>query len=81
MRIGEALASVVIRNIILCFVAAAFAPARQAAREPDQPVSFSRACLGFAASLTITVVLMIGLSAAVSSPTLQAPVLELRGTI
>jgi hypothetical protein len=44
-------------------------------------VAFTRAGLGFAASLTVTVMLMIALEAAGSSPALKTAALGLRGTI
>jgi Mn2+/Fe2+ NRAMP family transporter len=79
MRIGEALTSLVIRSVIFCFVVAALAPARRDAA--DQLVSFSRACLGFAASVTVTVMLMLALGASIPHPAPDVAPLGLRGTI
>ncbi len=79
MRIGEALTSVVIRSVIFCFVIAAFAPTPRDA--VGQLASFARAGIGFAASLAITVMLMIALGATVPLPAPDAATLGLRGTI
>jgi hypothetical protein len=79
MRIGGALTSLVVRGVIFGFVVAALAPTpREAA---GHLVAFTRAGLGFAASLTVTVMLMIALEAAGSSPALKTAALGLRGTI
>ena len=79
MRIGGALTSVVVRGVIFGFVVAAFAPSpREAA---GHLIAFARAGLGFAASLTVTVLVMIALEAAGSSPALTTASLGLRGTI
>ncbi len=79
MRIGEAVLSIVVRGVIFCFEIAAFAPTPRPAA--DHLASFSRACIGFAASLTVTVVMMVALSAAGSSSRLEVAALGLRGTI
>jgi hypothetical protein len=77
MRTNGGITSLVIRSIIFCFVVAAFAPARRRAAPAS---SFSRASLGFCASVMITVILLMALGAALP-PAADAAPLGLRGTI
>jgi len=84
MRIGRALTAIAMRGVIFCFVVAAIGPwTRHDLALSAHLAAFSRACIGFAASVTLTVMLMLALSIAGSPPAAVATVaaLELRGTI
>jgi hypothetical protein len=81
MGIGRALTAIFIRGVIFCFVAAPVGPwTRDAPALPAHLAALSRACIGFAASVTLIVMLMLALSIAGSPSTTEAA-LELRGTI
>jgi hypothetical protein len=81
MGIGRALTAIFMRGVIFCFVVAAVGPwSRDDLALPAHLAAVSRACIGFAASVTLTVMLMLALSIAASPPKTVAT-LELRGTI
>ena len=84
MRIGRALTAIAMRGVIFCFVVAAVGPwSRHDLVLLAHLAPLSRACIGFAASVTLTVMLMLALSIAASPPATVATVaaLDLRGTI
>ena len=82
MGIGRALTAIFMRGVIFGFVVAAVGPwSRDDLALPAQLTPLSRACIGFAASVTLTVMLMLALSIAASSPSTTVATLELRGTI
>jgi hypothetical protein len=80
MGIGRALTAIFMRGVIFCFVAAPVGPWTRDAPALPAHLAVSRACIGFAASVTLIVMLMLALSIAGSPPTTEAT-LELRGTI
>jgi hypothetical protein len=90
MRIGRAATSIFIRGLIFLVVLLALASHgqsngdkedRAAARAPAPLPSWVRASIGFAASLTVTVMLMIAISAPGASTDPSGPDLGLRGSI
>jgi len=82
MSVGRAVTSIVVRGVIFGFVIAALAPAARPRMQPSAHLaSFSRAGLGFFASVTVAVMLMLALSTAVSPPAPQFAALGLRGSI
>jgi hypothetical protein len=78
MRINGTVTSLVIRSILFCFVVGALAPAHRPAALSS---AFSRASLGFCASVMLTVILLIALGAALPPSPADAAPLALRGTI
>ena len=78
MRIGGAVTSLVIRSILFCFVVGALAPAP---RQMALSSSFSRASVGFCASVMVTVILLMALGAAIPPSPADAAPLGLRGTL
>ena len=78
MRINGSVTSLVIRSILFCFVVGALAPPSRSAALSS---AFSRASLGFCASVMLTVILLIALGAALPPSPADAAPLVLRGTI
>ena len=78
MRIGGAVTSLVIRSILFCFVVGALAPAPRPAALSS---AFSRASIGFCASVMLTVILLMALGAAIPPSPADAAPLGLRGTL